>query len=420
VSKIYSNSPQIHDYVQNAYVRMVQSSKTVWIAAPYVTQTDELLQAHKNGKEVKLLVGLNDCTSPKALEQVMGKSGFEIRYFTRRFHAKLYVFDGEALLGSSNLTQGGMTINREATIAIGDETDLLDARRLYSDLWNDAKTLTAETLKQFTKYWTGKRGALDPDPFIESAVELSEPQNSAVNSQKPSSGSLFMESLRRQVSEYQAAFAEIDTVLEDNGLSRPELGKINGAFRTNRFLNWLRLTHAPGEDSWKNVPDYTPEQRRGLIKAYGTEWSQVADKESQIPEDFLEWLERVDSTFGSKDALQVATKDDFSNSLLALHAFHEQLRFTAGGKANLAPIFWELNGNDVEKVRKSFRYLLYGPGEFVVRLVDFISLPELELAKFKKFCALELYGTVKPLEYPPVNGRTAKAMRFLGFKVSGS
>jgi hypothetical protein len=168
------------------------------------------------------------------------------------------------------------------------------------------------------------------------------------------------------------------------------------------------------------VPDYTPEQRRGLIKAYGTEWSQVADKESQIPEDFLEWLERVDSTFGSKDALQVATKDDFSNSLLALHAFHEQLRFTAGGKANLAPIFWELNGNDVEKVRKSFRYLLYGPGEFVVRLVDFISLPELELAKFKKFCALELYGTVKPLEYPPVNGRTAKAMRFLGFKVSGS
>ena len=130
----------------------------------------------------------------------MGKSNFEIRYFTRRFHAKLYVFDGEALLGSSNLTQGGMLLNREATIAISDEIDLLEARRLYSDLWNDAKTLTAEKLKQFTPYWTGKRGALDPDPLVESAVELSQPRNSSLQSQKPSSGSLFMEALRRQVS----------------------------------------------------------------------------------------------------------------------------------------------------------------------------------------------------------------------------
>ena len=68
----------------------------------------------------------------------------------------------------------------------------------------------------------------------------------------------------------------------------------------------------------------------------------------------------------------------------------------------------------------SFRYLLYGPGNFVVRLVDFISLPEFELVKFKMFCALELFGTVKPMEYPPVNGRTAKAMRFLGFRMPGA
>ena len=168
------------------------------------------------------------------------------------------------------------------------------------------------------------------------------------------------------------------------------------------------------------MPEYRPEERRGIIKVYGTEWSQVTDSESQNPEEYLEWLEWVHSTFGTKDALQGATKEDFSNSLLALHAFHEQLRFTPGGKANLAPVFWELNGNDVEKVRKSLCYLLYGPGDFVVRLVDFISLPKFELVKFKKFCALELFGTVKPTEYPPVNGRTAKAMRFSGFRVPGA
>ncbi len=420
MSRIFSNSPRRHDYVQNSYARMVKGSKSVWVAAPYVTQTDELVQAHKDGKEIKLLVGLNDCTSPKALEQVIGKSSFEVRYFTRRFHAKLYVFDSEALLGSSNLTQGGMSINREATIVIIEENDLIDARRLYSDLWEDAKTLTPEKLKQFTKVWTGKRGALDPDLFIESAVELSEPQNSSVKSQKPSSGSLFMEALQRQVSEYRAAFAEINRVLEDSGLSRKELAQLDGAYRTNRFLNWLRLTHAPGEDRWRDVPNYTLEERRGVIEKYGAEWSQVADTQSQIPEEYVEGLHRVCSTFGSKDALQAATKEGLSDGLLSLHAFFEQMRFTPGGKANLVPVFWELNGDDVERVRRSFSYLLYGPGDFIVRLVDFISLPELELARFKKFCALELFGTVKPLEYPPVNGRTAKAMRFLGFRVSGT
>ena len=37
-----------------------------------------------------------------------------------------------------------------------------------------------------------------------------------------------------------------------------------------------------------------------------------------------------------------------------------------------------------------------------------------------RFCALELYGTIRPTECPPINGRMAKALRYLGFDVRGA
>jgi hypothetical protein len=43
--------------------------------------------------------------------------------------------------------------------------------------------------------------------------------------------------------------------------------------------------------------------------------------------------------------------------------------------------------------------------------------PKVKLGLFGFFCALELYGTVKPDDCPPMNGRMAKALRYLGFDV---
>lgn len=78
MQRIFSNSPS-GDFVLNPYRKLVSKSKTIWVAAPYVTVTDELLEAQKAGKEIKLIVGLNDCTSPKALAQVHGLPIFGVR-----------------------------------------------------------------------------------------------------------------------------------------------------------------------------------------------------------------------------------------------------------------------------------------------------------------------------------------------------
>jgi hypothetical protein len=102
---------------------------------------------------------------------------------------------------------------------------------------------------------------------------------------------------------------------------------------------------------------------------------------------------------------------------MSLHAFAEQLRFVKGGTPNLPIEFWEANKQDVGKVKATLMYFLHGAGDFVERLHDVLYRPDMKLGYFGRFCALELYGTIKPEECPPMNGRMAKALRFLGFNV---
>jgi len=101
---------------------------------------------------------------------------------------------------------------------------------------------------------------------------------------------------------------------------------------------------------------------------------------------------------------------------MSLHAFTEQQRHVKGGWRALPDAFWALNDGDVYRVRRSLVTLLHGEGDFVERLHDMLYGPD-KVAMVGKFTALELYGTIKPEECPPLNGRMAKALRFLGFDV---
>jgi hypothetical protein len=82
--RVFSNGPS-KDFVINPFRSLVHKSGRVHIAAPYVTKTDELVQAAKVGKSVDLLVGLNASTSPQALAAVHGLPNMAVRYLTRRF-----------------------------------------------------------------------------------------------------------------------------------------------------------------------------------------------------------------------------------------------------------------------------------------------------------------------------------------------
>lgn len=422
MSRIFSNGSG-RNLVINPFNRLIAGASQLFLAAPYFSYPNPILDAVKKGKAVQLLIGLNSATSPEALRKVHEVPGLAVRYLTNRFHAKIYMFDDAALLGSSNLTDAGLYANREAVICL-DQPDDLDAiediRALFLELWDAGHVLTREKLETFAAaHIAARRRAGDPDKDIEDAVGKAEPPNINVASRERSKERLFLEGLRQQVYEqYRPAFNEVTAILEERGFRRPDLADVGRANETNRFLNYVRLTHVIGDEAWRAAPLRSPDERRAPIVHFGQEWVTAAD--NKVPEDYAGWLRTVRRTFGTRAAIQSATKEEITEGLMSLHAFIEQLRFVKGGAANLPKEFWSRNGDDLARVKSTLAHLLHGPGDFIQRLHDILYDPSLRLSRFGFFCALELFGTIFPETCPPMNGRMAKALRFLGFDVKGA
>ena len=401
-------------------MKLAWSSKELRLAAPYFSRAEPILDAMKHNSKVRLLIGLNTATHPNAVEAVFSRPQSTIRFYTGRFHAKLYVFDKGALVGSANLTDGGFQSNREivAWFTEPDDSDEIDeAKTIFETLWEGARALSAGTLDEFKRAWTTNRQTgSDPDAAIAAAVGPIEPPNVSTASHRAVAAQITRERLRRQIEEeYRPAFSEVGTVLAEEGLERLDVAAIDPPFRINRFLNWLRLTHVLG-DTWKSSPIRTPTERRAEIVRFGRKWFTAAD--GRVYAGYAEGIRDVLAPFAEPSTLASATQDQVIAGLLGVHAFSEQSRFTEGGRAALPGRFWSQNNHDLAHVRETLGYLLYGIGDFVDRLHSVTTDPGKKLALFGKFCGLELCGTVKPSDCPPVNGRSAKALRFLGFDVS--
>lgn len=419
VKRIFSNGDG-RDAVLNPFNARLRRASNVHLAAPYFTWADSIVEAARKGASVQLLVGLNSVTTPNALAAVRGISGLSVRYLTHRFHAKIYIFDNDAMLGSSNLTDGGMMQNREAVVCLDGNRDVDavdEVRAIFQDLWEAAPVLTDETWKTFKTAWDVARGTPDRDSLIEETIGRAEPVNINVASRTKAKARAFLDPLQREVYEqFRPAFNEVTRLLRDNSFRRPELAHIGIANETNRFLNWVRLTHVHGDDAWRGAPLRNETERSGAIISLGQAW--VAAQDNRVPESYEQWLANVETAFGSAENLGAASKTDLTAGLMSLHAFTEQGRWLPRGK--LADTFWAANGEDPARVRRTLTHLVHGGGDFVERLHDVLYDPNFKLKEFGRFSALELYGTVRPEECPPMNGRMAKALRYLGFSLNAA
>ena len=351
MQRLFSNGPS-KDFVANQLTKLLHGSRRIYVAAPFVTMTEPLLAAARSGANISLLTGLNPATSPKALTLVHGHPNVAIRYLTRRFHAKFYMSETATLIGSSNLTDGGLMSNREATIRLSPDDDLErieELQALFAELWETARVLTSETLTLFAAAHASlQRPGPDPDAIIEGAVGRAEPSNINVNSTLKTPERIFLEGLRRQLYEqYRPAFTEVTALLQENGFHRAELRHVGAANETNRFLNWVRLTHAPGDTAWASAPPRSRSARREQVLSLGAQWAKA--EESRIPPDYIEWLETVRSVFGRADGIEQASKETLTAGLMSIHAFLEQLRFVKGGEAALPAAFW---GGELQRRRQ--------------------------------------------------------------------
>jgi phosphatidylserine/phosphatidylglycerophosphate/cardiolipin synthase-like enzyme len=176
---------------------------------------------------VCLPVGLNASTSPQVLKAIHGHPNVAIRYLTRRFHAKIYIFDNGALIGSSNLSDGGLIANREATIWLdqaGDSDKINETQVPFAELWEAAQVLTPELLKKSAIIHASiVRSGPYSDTLVDNVVGKAEPVNINVASAAKTPERLLLEELRPVVYEqYRPAFNEVMQLLQEQQFHRPE------------------------------------------------------------------------------------------------------------------------------------------------------------------------------------------------------
>ncbi|SDC53973.1 hypothetical protein SAMN05444678_103310 [Sphingomonas sp. YR710] len=221
---------------------------------------------------------------------------------------------------------------------------------------------------------------------------------------------------RKYDEELIPAFYEVATVFEGLGQRRPEYVDGDPEIELGRFLGWMRIARAPG-DSWSatSLADQ-PERRKRIIHFLG-DWGAVEnttagdmfDAEKEVSK-----IERLRTTFASSQAIEQLSYDELFDALIGVHAFYDRLRFVSGGLPGLRADFAQRNS--LRAIKDTLTYLLHGSGTALERAYDCLYDEKRRLDGFAEACVMELLGWMDAAR-PPINGRTIKALRFLGFDV---
>jgi HKD family nuclease len=142
------------------------------VAVAYVKETGlDVLESMKVKVDRGIVGDAFAITQPEALERLM-KEGSRIRMAqvaTGTFHPKLYMvpYDDSlgAIVGSANLTGGGLEANEEASIALrghNDEAPIPNLLEYFGWLWDaNAVTLDQDWLEQYRKDYPSRSRNID-------------------------------------------------------------------------------------------------------------------------------------------------------------------------------------------------------------------------------------------------------------------
>lgn len=417
---LYSNRNSRSDFIQNAVNALIAKANNINIAVAFLTDTSVLKNLSKEGCKVRIVVRLGFPTSPNALESLLKISNIEPRFYSdRSFHPKLFIFGSSgALVGSANLTHSAMTTNQEIMVHIDAEdnifTELVD---LFSEYWEESKVLTHQTVEDYKKIYDSFKSLSSDASKLESEVHKKIGKVVGTNIRrdktKQTKENIFIEDYRKTYQESVSAFNAIRQVYEEVGKRKISESEIPLRLEIDSFISFVRDKHAKKE-SWKNTSITSGEPQNSKIKELVEEWHQTSwpyFEETIVNETYP----RLKAIFASEKTISGANADEIFQALCTLHSFHDRLRFYPGGLDTLKQEF--LGKNDIDKVKESLAYLVFGNTEIVERMANLIFNHKYKLNVFGQSNVQELIGWQNKEELPVINGRTTKILRYFGFDV---
>ena len=293
-------------------------------------------------------------------------------------------------------------------------TELVD---LFSEYWEESKVVTHQTVEDYKKIYDSFKSLSSDVLKLESEVHKTIGKVVGANikrdKQKQSKENIFIEDYRKTYQESVSAFNTIRQVYEEVGKRKKSELEIPLRLEIDSFISYVRAKHARKE-SWKNTSFTSGDSQKSKIKELVEEWHRTPwpyFEETIVNETYP----RLKAVFVSKKAISEANADEIFQALCTLHSFYDRLRFYPGGLDTLRQEF--LGKNDIEKVKESLSYLVFGNTEIVERMSNLIFNHKYKLNVFGQSNVQELIGWQNKEELPVINGRTTKILRYFGFDV---
>ncbi|MBU4274107.1 MAG: phospholipase D family protein [Planctomycetes bacterium] len=416
---LYTNTTG-KDSVRNAFFKHSQSVPELLIATPFFSYDEIIKETLKLNNEclVRMIVRLGPATSPEALQKIIDNNQVQIRYFTSpQFHSKLYIFGDKVLLvGSANLTSAGFQSNREICIEISPDDDRFDdLLKLYNSYWIQADVLTKERLIEYSKLY--KNSSNSGDYKFENEIknkfgDISPKEGVQVDKKRISKEKVFLESYRRTYQEFHSAYKSVENIYKkDKRRQQPE-EIVPLRIEIDQFFSFVREKYAKG-DIWKTAPILGASEQEEIIKEKLEAW--FSQRWNYLDNTIPEHIKRINQALSSKSNIENSTMEQIFHALDVCHSIHDRLRFFLGGHETLKKVF--TSENDLSQIQKVISYLLHGKDDFITRMGTCIFDDAYSIKQIGRSAVQELLGWVNKEDIPICNGRTVKALRYLGFKV---
>ena len=192
------------------------------------------------------------------MASALSKPRVQIRYFTdRQFHSKLYIFgDRRAIVGSSNLTDGGLEANREVAVIIpSNHAEAFDRLvGIFECYWNQAEPFDHGKLQIFARIYQDK--AKSPptrhlDEEIKKHLGSIAPAGIRVGDAPRGKNEREWSDYKKTFQVFEGTFKEVSDIYVHklSGARLMEDTSIPLHVEVQAFMSYLREKHLRGDDT---------------------------------------------------------------------------------------------------------------------------------------------------------------------------
>jgi len=417
---LFTNTSSRSDFFRNAFIRFGNTPRDVYIAVAFFTYPDPIINLAETGSRVRLIVRLGYPTKPEALKQILGKESIQVRFVNdRSFHPKLYIFGGCcATVGSSNLTDPALYTNQEVNITVEpSDPRYNELVSLFVEWWDQAKVLDDERLKEYTDIYERCRKKQDNEHFVEDELQKTQGRVTIRNIRrglgKPSSSEIYLEQYRADYQTFLDAYKTVERVYGAVGRRKYEEDVLPLRLEVDSYFSFIREKKAP-KDTYLSEAILVGEKLEAKIRSTVEEWIDTPWRwlEEEIVPKRYPIIKRV---FSSQESIANASFNEIAEALSTCHSFYDRFRFYAGGHDAHIQEFKETN--DLQQIRETLTYLLFGRDNFIRRMGRCIFDPAFKLNSFGQSNVQELLGWINNENIPVCNNRTTRSLRWLGFDI---